>query len=144
MSSFSLENLWLTVSLVVVLTVALWLGRLHGGRKAKAEFVIPKDVRVFSAKELAQASAATAASVAPSSSSPSFSSQMLLLGIVGHIFDVSDGSRFYGPGGGYSFFSGGDFTRAYATGDFSPSGLVDNIGRFKSTPTYRVFIWGSS
>jgi hypothetical protein len=40
--------------------------------------------------------------------------------IVGHVFDVSNGRGFYGPGGGYDFFAFRDGSRAYATGDFTP------------------------
>ena len=40
----------------------------------------------------------------------------LLLAIVGHIFDVSRGAKFYGPGGGYSRLVGRDCSRFYATG----------------------------
>lgn len=47
----------------------------------------------------------------------------LLISVAGHVFDVSAGSKHYGEGGGYSFFVGGDYTRAYATGDFSSEGL---------------------
>ena len=47
----------------------------------------------------------------------------LLLSLAGHVFDVSAGSKHYGEGGGYSFFVGGDYTRAYATGDFSSEGV---------------------
>ena len=48
--------------------------------------------------------------------------QYLLLSVAGHVFNVSAGSKFYGEGGSYSFFTGGDFTRAYGTGDFSSEG----------------------
>lgn len=30
----------------------------------------------------------------------------LYLAILGRVYDVSDGKKYYGPGGGYSFFSG--------------------------------------
>ena len=48
--------------------------------------------------------------------------QYLLLSVAGHVFNVSAGSKFYGEGGSYSFFTGGDCTRAYGTGDFSSEG----------------------
>lgn len=34
------------------------------------------------------------------------------------MYDVSAGKSYYGKGGGYSFFSGKDATRAYITGCF--------------------------
>ena len=50
------------------------------------------------------------------------SGKLLLLSVAGHVFDVSAGAKFYGEGGGYSFFVGGDYTRAFATGNFSREG----------------------
>lgn len=38
--------------------------------------------------------------------------------IVGHVFDVSNGRHFYGPGGGYEFFTFRDGSRAFVTGKF--------------------------
>lgn len=35
------------------------------------------------------------------------------------MYDVTAGRSYYGPGGGYSFFSGRDASRAYITGCFS-------------------------
>ncbi|XP_029467928.1 neuferricin [Rhinatrema bivittatum] len=51
----------------------------------------------------------------------------LYLALLGHVFDVKKGRKHYGPGGSYSFFAGRDASRAYVTGDFSDSGLVDDI-----------------
>ena len=47
------------------------------------------------------------------------------LSIVGHVFDVSEGRSYYGPGGSYAFFSGTDGTRAFATGEFNKEGLIE-------------------
>lgn len=50
------------------------------------------------------------------------------LSILGNVFDVSVGrERYYGPKGGYNFFTGRDGTRAYVTGQFDEEGLVDDI-----------------
>jgi predicted heme/steroid binding protein len=46
----------------------------------------------------------------------------ILLAINGTIYDVSAGARTYGPGGGYSFFSGKDGARAFVTGCFGEEG----------------------
>ena len=51
----------------------------------------------------------------------------LLLCILGSVFDVTKGRKYYGNGGGYSFFAGRDATRAYVTGDFTEKGLVDDV-----------------
>ncbi len=40
---------------------------------------------------------------------------------------MSKGSSYYGPGGGYSFFSGKDGSRAFVTGQFDQEGLVENV-----------------
>ena len=42
----------------------------------------------------------------------------ILLAVNGTIYDVSASPHHYGPGGGYSFFSGRDATRAFVTGCF--------------------------
>ncbi|PWN49762.1 hypothetical protein IE53DRAFT_387994 [Violaceomyces palustris] len=42
----------------------------------------------------------------------------ILLSIMGDVYDVTAGSRIYGPGGGYEFFSGRDASRSYVTGCF--------------------------
>lgn len=51
----------------------------------------------------------------------------IYLAMMGRVFDVTRGRDFYGPGGGYSFFSGIDGSRAFVTGDFKPEGLIDDI-----------------
>jgi len=51
----------------------------------------------------------------------------IYLALMGRVYDVTKGKDFYGPGGGYSFFTGTDGTRAFVTGDFTPSGLTDDI-----------------
>lgn len=42
------------------------------------------------------------------------SSKPLLIGIRGHVYDVTRGRDFYGPGGPYGMFAGKDCTRALA------------------------------
>lgn len=51
----------------------------------------------------------------------------IYLALMGRVFDVTRGRDYYGPGGGYSFFSGVDGSRAFVTGDFKPEGLIDDI-----------------
>ncbi len=49
------------------------------------------------------------------------------LGFMGEVFDVSKGKAHYGLGGGYSFFSGIDGSRAFVTGKFNEEGLIEDI-----------------
>lgn len=51
----------------------------------------------------------------------------IYLAILGDVFDVTAGDRYYGPEGGYSFFAGIDATRAYVTGEFNPKGLREDF-----------------
>lgn len=51
----------------------------------------------------------------------------LYLAMVGQVFDVSKGKDYYGPGGGYSFFTATDGSRAFVTGQFDADGLVDDV-----------------
>lgn len=44
--------------------------------------------------------------------------------IVGEVFDVRAGPSYYGKGGSYSFFTGGDGSRAFVSGDFTETGLT--------------------
>lgn len=55
------------------------------------------------------------------------SSPGLHIAIMGKVFDVSKGSKHYGPGGGYSFFAGRDGSKAYISGDFSEEGLTPDV-----------------
>ena len=58
------------------------------------------------------------------------------LAFLGVVYDVSSGSQYYGPGGGYSFFSGRDASRAFVTGQFDEAGLVaDTAGLRDQTLT---------
>ncbi|CAM1504005.1 Fc.00g015960.m01.CDS01 [Cosmosporella sp. VM-42] len=52
----------------------------------------------------------------------------LYLAINGTIYDVSAGSRIYGPGGSYHYFAGCDAARAYVTGCFSEDRTADMRG----------------
>merc|ERR1712001_612509 len=47
----------------------------------------------------------------------------VLVGVLGKIYDVTKGKRFYGPGGPYSGFSGRDASRGLAT--FSVDAITD-------------------
>ncbi|XP_062815700.1 neuferricin [Anolis carolinensis] len=65
----------------------------------------------------------------------------LYLALLGEVFDVSSGRRHYGPGGAYSFFAGRDASRAFATGDFSPSGLTDDLAGLSPSEALAIQEW---
>ncbi|KAK9504615.1 hypothetical protein O3M35_010912 [Rhynocoris fuscipes] len=51
----------------------------------------------------------------------------IYLSIIGHVFDVTKGKRFYGPGESYHGFAGRDASKAFITGDFTKKGLIDDL-----------------
>lgn len=51
----------------------------------------------------------------------------ILLSVLGKVFDVTDGKRFYAKGGSYSFFAGRDASRSFATGEFEEENLTDDV-----------------
>nr|CAG4644153.1 EOG090X0A5G [Lepidurus arcticus] len=51
----------------------------------------------------------------------------IYLALLGRVFDVSKGRQYYGPGEGYHIFAGKDASRAFVTGDFTPTGLIDDV-----------------
>ncbi|XP_025919467.1 neuferricin isoform X1 [Apteryx rowi] len=65
----------------------------------------------------------------------------LYLALLGRVFDVQRGRRHYGPGGAYSGLSGKDATRAFVTGDFSPTGLVDDVSELSPLEMLAVQSW---
>lgn len=65
----------------------------------------------------------------------------ILLGILGSVFDVTKGKSHYGPGGGYSHFSGRDASRAFVSGNFTGDGLTDTLVNLSSTEVKSVVEW---
>ena len=65
----------------------------------------------------------------------------LYLALLGEVYDVSRGSQYYGPGGGYSFFAGRDASRAFVTGQFDSDGLVDNVEDLPSSDYLGLQDW---
>lgn len=51
----------------------------------------------------------------------------LWIALIGEVFDVTSGARFYGPEGGYKGFAGRDGSRAFKTGEFNEEGLVETL-----------------
>uniref|UniRef100_A0A1B6F4E2 Cytochrome b5 heme-binding domain-containing protein n=1 Tax=Cuerna arida TaxID=1464854 RepID=A0A1B6F4E2_9HEMI len=54
-------------------------------------------------------------------------SKLLYLAILGNVFDVSKARKYYGYGETYHAFTGRDGSRAFITGDFTESGLTDDV-----------------
>ncbi|KAI9179593.1 hypothetical protein H9P43_004921 [Blastocladiella emersonii ATCC 22665] len=67
----------------------------------------------------------------------------IYLAVMGDVFDVTAGREYYGPGGGYSFFSGRDAGRAFVTGCFQTHLTPDLRGltpdELKSVDEWRSF-----
>jgi len=85
-------------------------------------------LRVFTADTLATFDGSTA-------------SQPVYLSLLGEVFDVEKGRKHYAGGGGYSFFAGRDATRAFVTGDFSPSGLTDDVSGLSDAEILQIADW---
>lgn len=65
----------------------------------------------------------------------------LLLAILGKVFDVSKGARFYDAGRQYAFFTGRDGSRAYVTGEFNEAGLIDNLEGLTAQQVSDIYEW---
>ncbi|XP_065890510.1 neuferricin-like [Dysidea avara] len=66
----------------------------------------------------------------------------ILLAVMGRVFDVEKGrDNYYGPNGGYNFFSGVDGTRAFVTGEFNEKGLIDDIRDLKPAEINELQVW---
>jgi len=55
-------------------------------------------------------------------------SKPLLLVVIGEVYDVGTGERFYGPGSGYSVFAGKDASRAWSDTQANQSDMSDVSG----------------
>lgn len=51
----------------------------------------------------------------------------IYLSILGKVFDVTNGRKYYGKGESYHGFAGKDASKAFITGDFTVSGLTDDL-----------------
>ena len=69
----------------------------------------------------------------------------LYLSVLGSIFDVTKGSRFYGKGEGYSNLTGRDASRAFVTGVFTQEGgdLTDDLEGLSDEQLAGVVRWWS-
>uniref|UniRef100_A0A8C8RL26 Neuferricin n=1 Tax=Pelusios castaneus TaxID=367368 RepID=A0A8C8RL26_9SAUR len=65
----------------------------------------------------------------------------LYLAVLGQVFDVHRGHKHYGPGGAYSALAGKDASRAFVTGDFTATGLVDDLSGLSSSQMLALQDW---
>ncbi|CAN6285263.1 unnamed protein product [Urochloa humidicola] len=65
----------------------------------------------------------------------------ILLGILGSVFDVTNGRSHYGPGGGYHHFAGRDASRAFVSGNFTGDGLTDSLQGLSSSEVNSIVDW---
>lgn len=68
-------------------------------------------------------------------------SKGLCIAVLGSVYDVSAGKKHYGPGSSYSFFSGKDASRAFVTGDFTETGLTNDVSDFSSAQWLDLLHW---
>jgi len=61
--------------------------------------------------------------------------------VLGHVYDVSTGMRYYGDGATYDFFTGKDGSRAYSTGQFDEEGLTDDVSGLKPEAIGEIYNW---
>jgi predicted heme/steroid binding protein len=69
--------------------------------------------------------------------------QPIYLSIFGEVYDVTNGTEFYGQGSGYSFFAGIDGTVSFFTGNFTEESLTGNseILSFKDQEISSMYQW---
>ncbi|KAF3706700.1 Neuferricin Cytochrome b5 domain-containing protein 2 Precursor [Channa argus] len=68
-------------------------------------------------------------------------SRGLYLAILGQVFDVHKGHKHYGPGGAYHFMAGKDASLAFITGDFTESGLTDDVSGLSPLQVLALYDW---
>ncbi|KAE8288001.1 Neuferricin Cytochrome b5 domain-containing protein 2 Precursor [Larimichthys crocea] len=68
-------------------------------------------------------------------------SRGLYLAILGQVFDVNKGHKHYGPGGAYHFMAGKDASLAFITGDFTESGLTDDVSSLSPLQVMALYDW---
>ncbi|XP_029924437.1 neuferricin [Myripristis murdjan] len=68
-------------------------------------------------------------------------SRGLYLALLGEVFDVHKGHKHYGPGGAYHFMAGRDASLAFVTGDFTESGLTDDVSNLSPLQVVALYDW---
>ncbi|XP_061608585.1 neuferricin [Phyllopteryx taeniolatus] len=68
-------------------------------------------------------------------------SKGIYLAILGQVYDVHNGLKHYGPGGAYHSVAGKDASLAFITGDFTESGLTDDVSALSPLQAVALFDW---
>ncbi|XP_015252048.1 PREDICTED: neuferricin [Cyprinodon variegatus] len=68
-------------------------------------------------------------------------SKGLYLALLGQVFDVQKGHKHYGPGGAYHSLAGTDASLAFITGDFTESGLIDDVSSLSPLQVGALYDW---
>lgn len=68
-------------------------------------------------------------------------SKGLYLAILGQVFDVSRGHKHYGPDGAYHVMAGKDASLAFISGDFTESGLTDDVSSLSPLQVVALYDW---
>jgi hypothetical protein len=68
----------------------------------------------------------------------------LWLSILGEVYDVTSGDRFYGKGGPYSIFSGRDGSVPFITGTFTPEEALKGIDVLEPAQLFALDNWRKS
>ncbi|CAL8398373.1 unnamed protein product [Boreogadus saida] len=68
-------------------------------------------------------------------------SKGLYLAIIGQVFDVQKGDRHYGVNGGYHGMAGKDASLAFISGDFTESGLIDDVSTLSPSQVVALYDW---
>uniref|UniRef100_A0A182W5K1 Cytochrome b5 heme-binding domain-containing protein n=1 Tax=Anopheles minimus TaxID=112268 RepID=A0A182W5K1_9DIPT len=69
-------------------------------------------------------------------------SNLLYLVILGHVYDVTDGFKHYGPGQSYHMFVGHDATRSFVTGEFDQyTPELSDVSSLKETELKQLLTW---
>jgi hypothetical protein len=63
------------------------------------------------------------------------------LSVLGEVFDVSEGERFYGEGKGYGFFAAKDASVCFATGKFNEEGLKEKLEDLSDSQLESIEHW---
>ena len=133
-------NYLMKFKFVVKFVVKFGVGRTKGDIEALADArralkklnLSGKTSKIASSENVASESAKLMTPTQLKAYDGSEGSPGLYIGLLGHVFDVSKGKDHYGPGGGYSFFSAKDGSRAVVTGEFTEEGLTDDLTELDS------------
>ena len=68
--------------------------------------------------------------------------EKIYLSVIGEVFDVTRGKKYYGPdAGGYSGFAAKDGSRAFAVGQFTEKELIPDITDLNPSQVISIYDW---